>query len=310
MRAKDGGLFQSQFWNKFQRAAGRQVFEIGDVYGQMSQARFFLGAHAYAPRFPGVTCDQGEIQMLVAKAKQEGWLFVRVEPQSEDLLQGIMKATTTKVVAAPQDTQPREILMLDIRPREEELLANMKSKTRYNIRLAKKKGVVVEEARDPQDIEAFLGIMQVTAERKSIHFHPRQYYQKFLEHFSTEDCKLLVAKKDGQVLAGSIILFFEKTAYYLHGGSGDKGRNLMAPYLLQWKGIQEAKKRACVQYDFGGVAVKTEAASGKDWSGITRFKRGFAPNTDTLVFPGAYDIVMKPWRYKVYRLLVVLRRYV
>jgi peptidoglycan pentaglycine glycine transferase (the first glycine) len=306
---KDGRVFQSNFWNNFQKAADKDTFQVAGVFGQVHQ-HLFLGASAYAPRFPGEAPSQDQIQALCQEAKKNKWIFLRLEPQDDSFLDVVRQNTFGRIVPAEHSVQPQEILMLDITKREEELLAEMKSKTRYNIRLAQKKGVVVEATRDPKDIEAFLDIMEQTAERKNIHFHPRGYYQKFLEYFSEEHCQLLVAKKNNRVLAGAIILFYGQTAYYLHGGSGDEGRNLMAPHLLQWTGIQYAKQKGCTRYDFGGVAVKTLAPTGKDWKGITRFKQGFAPNTDTFVFPGAFDIVYKPLRYQAYRIISFLRSYV
>jgi lipid II:glycine glycyltransferase (peptidoglycan interpeptide bridge formation enzyme) len=202
--------------------------------------------------------------------------------------------------------QPKEILMMDITPSEEELLSQMKSKTRYNIRLAEKKGVVVKQTREPEDIEVFLKIMQETALRKDVHFHPKEYFQAFLDFFSEDVCTLFVAVYEGKILAGSLVAFYEGTAYYLHGGSRDAGREVMAPHLLQWEQIREAKRRGCTKYDLGGVAIQT-APKGKDWSGITRFKRGFAPHIDPLVFPGTYDFVLHNLRYKLYSTLQKIR---
>jgi lipid II:glycine glycyltransferase (peptidoglycan interpeptide bridge formation enzyme) len=115
-------------------------------------------------------------------AQKEGLSALRVEPQTNEVLEELRKTYT--VVKAPFDVQPREFLLMNIEPAEEELLRAMKSKWRYNIRLAEKKNVEVSATRDPQDIAAFLDLMQQTAARKSIHFHPKAYYAKFLEIFA------------------------------------------------------------------------------------------------------------------------------
>jgi lipid II:glycine glycyltransferase (peptidoglycan interpeptide bridge formation enzyme) len=248
-----------------------------------------------------------QAQELVDFATNGKYIFLRVEPQSELLRVQLEKVFGKDFRKASQDVQPREILMLDITKDEEALLAAMKPKTRYNIRLAEKHGIESIETRDERDCQDFFGLLAKTAARKDIHFHPQEYYQKFLEHFDRATCELLVAKKGSEVLAGILILYFQNTAYYLHGGSSDGGRKYMAPHLLQWEAIRRAKARSMKQYDLGGVAVQVPAPLGKDWEGITRFKQGFAPTTNTLLFPGAYDIVIDRMRYTLYRFLRTLK---
>ncbi len=306
----DGGLFQSQEWFAFQQACGKNAWSIGDgIYGTENKLPFGIGTYGYVPRFPGRRHTPSEYQHLEAYARKQGWTFLRVEPQSRKIQEAFFGSIDSKTRESLHDVQPREILMMDISSDEEILLKSMKSKTRYNIRLAEKQGVIVESTRKEEDIVAFLDIMESTAKRKSIHFHPRSYYQAFLTHLDARACELFVAKKDEVVLAGSIVYFYQGTAYYLHGGSGDTGRNLMAPHLLQWRQIQAAKKRGCKQYDFGGVAIQSSSAKGKDWSGITRFKQGFAPNTESILFPGTYDIILDSKRYGIYKLLQLIKSY-
>jgi lipid II:glycine glycyltransferase (peptidoglycan interpeptide bridge formation enzyme) len=184
----------------------------------------------------------------------------------------------------------------------------MKSKWRYNIRLAEKQGVTVAVAESEEERTAFFTLMSATAERKNIVFHAAEYYKTFTEFFSREKGELLVVKKDGEVLAGAALIYYQKTAYYVHGGSSNSGRNLMAPHLLQWQAIQRAQSKGCTQYDFGGVSVQRKVPAGKDWSGITRFKQGFAPDTETTVLPGTYDIIFSPIKYSIYRRLIAVKR--
>jgi lipid II:glycine glycyltransferase (peptidoglycan interpeptide bridge formation enzyme) len=115
-------------------------------------------------------------------------------------------------------------------------------------------------------------------------------------------CALALAEHAGEVIAAALLVFFEGTAYYLHGGSADTKRELMAPFLLHFKAMEEAKQRGCTRYDFGGVRMLSKRDAGDtDWDGITRFKQGFAPKAETLVFPGTYDIILSPTRYALYR---------
>ncbi|MCW1888073.1 MAG: aminoacyltransferase [Candidatus Moranbacteria bacterium] len=306
----DGGLFQSQEWTAFQQACGKNTWSLEEgIYGTENTLPLGMGKYGYAPRFPGSKFTEREYQALKKYAHKRNWMFLRVEPQSREIQEHLFHGMSLKAVEALHDVQPREVLMLDITLDEETLLKEMKSKSRYNIRLAEKQGVTVEMTRNEEDVQAFLDIMESTAKRKSIHFHSRSYYQFFLVHLKREACELFVAKKDDVVLAGSIVYFYQGTAYYLHGGSGDTGRNLMAPHLLQWRQIQVAKQRGCKRYDFGGVAIKTPAAKGKDWSGITRFKQGFGPKTESLLFSGTHDLILQPVRYTLYRALYTLKKF-
>ncbi len=309
----DGGLFQSKEWAAFQVAAGKQTVEwswgTSPVFG-VELPLPYIGKYLYVPRGPLIPQELfGQINQkeLLDLARTKKYIFLRVEPQSELLQEQLAKVFGRRFHKASHDIQPRETLMLNITRNEETLLAEMKSKTRYNIRLAEKHGIRIEETRDQQDREAFFDLLTKTAARKDIHFHPRAYYEKFLEYFDHETCELLVAKKEEEVLAGILILYYRDTAYYLHGGSNDHGRKYMAPHLLQWEAIKRARARGITQYDFGGVAIREASPQGKDWAGITRFKQGFAPTTETLLFPGAYDIVIDSKRYKLYQVLRTLK---
>jgi lipid II:glycine glycyltransferase (peptidoglycan interpeptide bridge formation enzyme) len=100
---------------------------------------------------------------------------------------------------------------------------------------------------------------------------------------------------------GAIILsFFGGVATYLHGASSDEHRNLMANYFLQWEAIKRAKEKGMKKYDFFGIAVELNR---KKWAGITRFKKGFCPDCEPIIFPGCYDLVLCPGKYFVYRIL-------
>jgi lipid II:glycine glycyltransferase (peptidoglycan interpeptide bridge formation enzyme) len=117
--------------------------------------------------------------------------------------------------------------------------------------------------------------------------------------------KLYIAEYKGKIIAANLVLLFGKTATYMHGASDNEHRNLMAPYLLQWQQIVDAKKAGCERYDFGGVKTQKTDSS---WSGITKFKIGFAPGAKFTQFPGCYDIILKPARYNLYRALQKIKR--
>ena len=192
-----------------------------------------------------------------------------------------------------------ETLVLDLNKTEEELLAGMKQKTRYNINLSRKQGVSVKAISNFQFpiskncLAEFLKLIKITAERDKIKSHPENHYRKMVEIIPNDIFRLYVAEFDRKIIAANIIAFFGKRATYLHGASSNESRNLMAPYLLQWEQIKEAKKRGCKIYDFWGIDEKK-------WPGITRFKKGFGG--DEISYVGTYDYIFDRKWYWAYKL--------
>ena len=241
---------------------------------------------------------------LLAKAKEMNAGWIRIEPESEESLAEIREAVNgQRIVKAPHDMQPRETFVVDLTPSEEELLSAMKPKTRYNIRIAEKRGVKIVSSTEPKYREAFIRLVTGTADRKGITAHPVAYYEAMLETLLGDMATVIVAEKDGVVIAANLVVYCGNVATYLHGGSDDTYRADMAPFLLQWEGMREAKRRGCAWYDFGGVSTSEFSAGKGKWLGITRFKFGFSPATAPTVFPGTYDIVLSPIRYAAYRMI-------
>lgn len=326
----DGGFLQSEYWRNFQKSVGRKTHNVSTndedseltAYANIvTHTLPIAGKYFYAPRGPIVsdqrtaTSDQYLNKNLktfldglinLAKKNNIGW--IRVEPANEEILQKIKEnlPKNLKIKKSSVDMQPREILVLDISKNEEDVLAGMKQKTRYNIRLAKKRGVKIIVLREEKYIEEFLKLVKITAGRDKITVHPEKYYRQMFEAMPGDILKLYIAEYEGKIIAANLVAFFGKTATYLHGASDNIHREVMAPYLLQWQQILDAKKNGCERYDFGGV--KTGNIGGKSWEGVTKFKLGFAPHTETAKFPGCYDIILKPGKYNLYRALQKIKR--
>jgi lipid II:glycine glycyltransferase (peptidoglycan interpeptide bridge formation enzyme) len=257
----------------------------------------------------------------LAKKENAGW--VRVDPENNQILELIKNNISLPIKKAPHDMQPREILVMDIAKSEEELLTDMKSKTRYNIKLAEKKGVKItsswnmeHETWNKKYINEFVRLIKLTEKRKSIKFHSANYYQKMLEMIPGDILKLYVAEYNGKIIAANLVIFFGDTATYLHGATDNEYRNVMAPYLLQWQAIEDAKKAGFTRYDFGGICSGPTALDRNDlqrsdrynsWSGITKFKLGFAPETEPTRFLGSFDLVVNAPKYFIYRLFSQLK---
>jgi lipid II:glycine glycyltransferase (peptidoglycan interpeptide bridge formation enzyme) len=321
----DGGFLQSKAWEAFERESGHRIMRIESgnffVLGIFNQLPL-VGYYCYVPRGPilkiGNLAPEDErkgeavgvlIQVLVEKARQQGAGWIRIEPQTEADLTLIRAALKGKyfLQKSRKNHQPAQTLMLDLNLSEEELLARMKSKTRYNIRLSKKKGVMIMQTREASDVERFCDLVEETAVRDGIVSHPREHYRKMLSCIKEEELVLLTARFQGKIIAGALVSFYGGVATYLHGASANENRNVMAPYSLQWAAIVEAKKRGCSRYDFGGVKIaevkSQQLEKGNSWAGITRFKEGFCPDNRPVTFPGCYDVVLSQPKYYVYGLL-------
>jgi lipid II:glycine glycyltransferase (peptidoglycan interpeptide bridge formation enzyme) len=185
----------------------------------------------------------------------------------------------------------------------------MKPKTRYNIGLAERRGVTVDAA-GLVDLPAFYTLLEETAKRDRFYIRPIEYYAEVLEAFGA-DATLLLAKYDGTLLGGIVVVTFGDEATYLYGASSNEHRNLMPTYLLQWQGMMWAMGRGCSRYDLWGIPKEAADDSGENddervdglW-GVYRFKQGFGGRR--VSYAGAFDYVYAPLRYNVMRRLVPL----
>jgi len=316
---------QSPEWRKFQESAGRKTFNVqgnGFWANVIEHALPIVGKYFYIPRGPIYNKSSIFNEQLISLAKENGDGWIRIEPATEKILNDIKNSLNYKITKAPHDMQPRESLIIDISKSEEDLLSEMKAKTRYNINLAIKKGVTIKKidrldsgsrhrridsAGMTKYLKEFLRLTNIMAKRQDIVVHPENYYQKMIEAIPGDVLKLYAAAYEDQIIAANLVIFFGDVCIYLHGASDDNYRNVMAPYLLQWRQIQDAKAAGCKKYDFGGVSTNDQPEKKKKiivkWSGITRFKTGFSPNTKPVEFPGSYDIIINPARYWAYRVI-------
>jgi len=196
-------------------------------------------------------------------------------------------------IKAPKDVQPKKTLILDLNLNEDELLGRMHEKTPYNIGLAQRKGVSVRKAEyNEKDFEEFWNLLNQTVQRQKIAIFEKEYYRKQLQNSSDKFKNLIfIAQYQGKIIAANLVNVFGNTMTYTHGGSDNQYRALMAPHLLQWEQIREAKNRACKAYDFWGIDEI-------NWPGITRFKKGFGGQE--VQYIGTFDLILKQAWYSAY----------
>jgi len=325
----DGGFFQSKHWASFQKRNGAKVFEFENENFRTLVIEHKLpiaGSYWYVPRGPVLKIKnykdqipnkvQNKIGEIVRKAKKQKIGWIRIEPQNKEILKAITRAIknydqSLKTTKSKKSHQPAQTLMIDLRKREQELLSEMKSKTRYNIKLSSRKGVKFFTTKNEKDVETFCELLEETAKRDGIKIHPKEHYKTMLKNNKAGIMKLYLASFHGKILAGAIVSFFGETATYLHGVSSNMYRNVMAPYGLQWQIMKEAKRGGMKKYDLGGTKLKKttdghEPENG-NWKGISRFKQGFCPKNKPTNFPGCHDFVLSQKKYFLYRTLQTIK---
>jgi lipid II:glycine glycyltransferase (peptidoglycan interpeptide bridge formation enzyme) len=266
---------------------------------------------AYIPKGPvgGFTDSMvGEIDEV---CRMNNAIFLKVEPnQWESCPDGIKWDWSGW---QPSKTvQPRRTILIPLSNSEDEILAGMKQKTRYNIHLAAKKEIVVKPSNDLDD---FQKMMLVTGSRDKIGVHAQQYYEKAYELFHDSGrCEILFAYFDGTPIAGIMVFAQGKTAWYMYGASTEIERNRMPTYLLQWEAIRWAKEKGCEVYDLWGIPDRDEEeleeSFDKKYShdglwGVYRFKRGFGGKVVRSI--GAWDRVYRPLLYRAYNTAMKIR---
>ena len=311
-----GGFLQSDSWMKFQADFGIRNHNISDKNFWSNILEYNLplvGKYFYIPRGPisDKNIKKAELGKIIedlinlAKINKAHW--IRVD-NFDNKIRSILKDKKYKAVKAPHDMQPRQIFVIDIDKKESEIMGEMKPKTRYNINLAQKKGVEIRLVENFENnskkIERFINLIKKTGNRKGINFHPDEYYRKMFKNISNDNLRLYTAVYKNKIIAGALLVIYGEIAIYLHGASSDKYRNVMAPFLLQWEMIKEAKKLGATRYDFGGVSIdEADKERGEKWAGVTRFKKGFSKKTRPIEFSGSYDIVINSSRYCIYSLI-------
>ena len=300
-------FLQSFQWAEIQSAFGQKVvFKSLEINNKT--IGFFIAIehniwrskkYWYIPRGPIFFDDQQNLWLdfflaLKKTAEEEHLEFVRLEPVYDNFLDYY---SIGKSLLKTIDIQPAKTSFLDLSLTEDELLKQMGQKTRYNIRLAQKKGVEVLEL-SGDNLADFWQLISVTAGRDNFFIHNKEYYQNLL-NYNNGFVRLFAAKFKGEILAMGIFSFFGSTVSYLHGASSNNHRNLMAPYLLHWELIKIAKNEGFVNYDLYGVDEKK-------WPGVSRFKNGFAGKNFS--FPGTFDYVVNKRFYYLYKIFRQARR--
>jgi len=301
-------LLQSAEWGELKSAFGWEAIYVleGKTGAQILFRRLPMGfSFGYLPKGP--LTDSGPdpafwtaVDGICRKRKA---VFLKVE--ADGWMENLPSMTFDEhlFVQSPQHIQPHSTLVVDLQGRQEDVFNNMKPKTRYNIRLAGRKDIIVHSS---TDVDNFYRVMGVTSQREAFHVHSLEYYRRAYELFHPKGmCELLVADYQGQTLAAVMVFAFGKTAYYFYGASADVERNRKPTYPLQWAAICWAHEKGCIQYDMWGIpdeasSVEEDEAEAREdglW-GVYRFKRGFGGSIRHAI--PTVDRVYNPLLYRLY----------
>jgi len=230
-------------------------------------------------------------------------IFLKVEPDVFQNDQPVHMGDFPDFNFSKYNIQPPNTIILNISDNETDILQKMHQKTRYNIKLAGRKEVIVQAW---DDIASFHKMMTTTGGRDNFGVHSMEYYQHVYDLFHpTGMCELLVAKYDNKPLASIMVFARGNRAWYVYGASSDSERNRMPAYMLQWEAIRWAINRGCQEYDLWGIPDEAEQTLEAEFAhrnsglwGVYRFKRGFGGEIKRSV--QALDKVYMPWLYSFY----------
>ncbi len=306
-----GHLLQSWGWGELKAPGGWQPLRValcdGDQIVAAAQVLrrgaprlpLRLGHLAYIPKGPVLDWSQPALveaffTHLHGLLRQQGALALRLEPQVEQgttLGEQVARHLQALHLRPVRAIQPLRTIVLDLEPDEQMLLAQMKPKWRYNVRLAERKGVTVRRAAGPEDIRAWYRLYEVTSERDRFGIHTLDYYLRAWELLAPHDelC-LLLAEHEGTLLAGIFVGFFAGQAIYLYGASSNEQRLLMPNYALQWEAIRLARRQGARQYDFWGIPDTDD--EDEAMAGVYRFKDGWGGRIVRSI--GGYEFAYRP----------------
>jgi len=310
---------QTWEWGEFQKKLGKKVERVGFFEdGKIKDALqvFFrpvpkLNQYSigYCPR--AFTPSEDQLSALKELGKQHNALFIRLEPNTSVPVSDRAKLKPTIELLLNNNCQTgkpffyQHTFTVDLTQSTEQLFANLKSKTRYNVRLAIKKGVKIVEDSSKSGLKTYLQILEKTLKRKGFYLHSPDYFKKMWELLGNSDLfHIFHAVYDDTPLVSWIMFKWNDQIYYVYGASIDLHKEVMASNLMMWEMIVWAKSEGAKTFDMWG-SLGSEPDPKNPWYGFHRFKEGYGG--ELTKFLGTFDLVIKQPHYKIFNTVDNLR---
>ncbi len=319
------GQLKSHFSWSVYRVVCRDASQKIIAGAQLLHTRRYGISMGYVPRGPLVDWEDGlqatEVRdRLLALARSKGMQFIRIEPDLEDLPEYRLALQELGFLSSDMMIQPRSTIQVDLHGSEDELLARMKSKWRYNVRKSQRAGTSIRKG-SVDDLPTFQSLLQETGTRHGFHHHTMSYYRQAFTSMPDTLC-LLVADVQGQSVAAIVVAAVGRGAWYPWGASSDRHRSAMPNYGLHFAAMQWARRRGASYYDMWGIPVPLGELArsirwsdkGKTWPNVLpvelqklpqrdlwsvyRMKQGFGGQIVHKV--GAWDLPVRPATYRVF----------
>jgi len=282
----EANFLQSWKWSEFHQKLGKKTFAVG-LFDDDLQLGAALSVKEEAKRGKYLTVAGGPLldwqnaehlqvmfDALRELAKQEGCQFIRIRPQEIDSLELRQTVKQFGLQESPMHLTADLTLQLDLTKSEEEILADMRKNTRYEVRRVEKVGVEVRQSEDPAEIQVFYDQQLEVAKRHN--FVPFSYqflHEQFTTFAQDGQARLFHSYHEGKLLATAFILFYHQEAVYHYGVSTADNDRLPGSYACQWEAIKWAKAQGGLRYNFWGIAPQDQTTH--RFAGVSVFKRGF-----------------------------------
>ena len=287
-------VIQSWEWGEFRKSLGIPVLRYGLYKNGKLEKAFQLTLHkipftnqcvGYLPKGP--LPDKELAEALKKIGRENNCAFIKLEPDIELPTTNYQLPTT--FIKSPKPLFTKYNFVLDLTKSEAELMKNLHQKTRYNIKVAQKHEVKVEEKTDDSAFKTYLKLYFDTTERQGYHGHNEHYHQKVWQTLKeAKMARLLIASYKGEPLTAWMLLIFNNPLYYPYGGSSVGHREVMANNLVAWEAIKLGKKLGLKKFDMWG-ALGPNADPKDPWFGFHKFKQGYGGQL--VEYIGTYDLV-------------------
>lgn len=308
---------QTWEWGEFQEAQGHKVYRLG-VFDNTKMVSVYMVSFHQIPHtnfsigtiLRGPAIDKDMIENVRKIAEKENAIFVKFEPDDiEKVYDNNYQLLKNKsvllnyqnLVTSPKVAFYPHTFIIDLKKTEDELLAQMSQKTRYNIKIANRHGVTITHSTSDADFEIYLKLLFDTTKRQGFYLHSEDYHRRQWSILKgTGMVEIFLATYEGQTLAAFMIFKLKDRLFYPYGASLDTHREVMAPTLLMWEAIKYGQSLGLKTFDMWGC-LGPDANASQQGFGFHRFKQGYGGNL--VQFVGTYDLVINPQFYKIYNLV-------